>query len=97
MLIAAPTFPEASGYGVAHFAEALLKDKHDSLEGKRCLIVGSGRVAQTLAAKLHEYGAVPITFSDSSGHIYEPEGFDRGKVRMAKNRSSSLREAIRKP
>lgn len=76
-----PSFPEASGYGVAHFADALLKDKHDSLEGKRCLIVGSGRVAQTLAAKLLEYGAIPITFSDSSGHIYEPEGFDRGKLR----------------
>jgi len=70
-----------SGYGVAHFAETLLRDRQDSLEGKRCMIIGSGRVAQTLAAKLLEYGAIPISFSDSSGHIHEPEGFDRGKLR----------------
>eukprot|EP00518_Triparma_eleuthera_P010262 CAMPEP_0182469606 /NCGR_PEP_ID=MMETSP1319-20130603/17348_1 /TAXON_ID=172717 /ORGANISM="Bolidomonas pacifica, Strain RCC208" /LENGTH=266 /DNA_ID=CAMNT_0024669925 /DNA_START=27 /DNA_END=823 /DNA_ORIENTATION=+ len=76
-----PVFPEATGYGVAHFAQEMLKDKGDSLEGKRCLIYGSGRVAQTLAMKLMDYGAVPVAFSDTSGHIYEPEGFDRGKLR----------------
>ncbi|GMI14309.1 hypothetical protein TrVE_jg2170 [Triparma verrucosa] len=76
-----PSFPEATGYGIAHYAEALLNDKNESLEGKRCLIYGSGKVAQTVAEKLIEYGAVPIAFSDTSGHIYEPEGFDRGKLR----------------
>jgi glutamate dehydrogenase (NADP+) len=34
--------PEATGYGVVLFAEAMLKDKGDKLEGKRCVVSGSG-------------------------------------------------------
>ena len=49
-------------------------DKGDSLEGKRCLILGGGKVARALAEKLLSYGAIPLTFSDASGHVYEPDG-----------------------
>lgn len=59
----------------------MLLDKGDSLEGKRCMIVGSGKVARSLAAKLLEYGAIPLTFSDASGHVYEPDGITDGKLR----------------
>lgn len=72
---------QAAGYGVAHFANELLKDKGDSLEGKRCMILGSGKVARFLAAKLLQYGAIPITFSDASGHVYEPNGITPGQLR----------------
>lgn len=64
-----------------HFANEMLQDKGDSLEGKRCLIIGSGKVARCVAAKLLEYGAIPLTFSDASGHIYEPDGINVGKLR----------------
>lgn len=63
-----------------HFAHEMLKDKNDSLEGKRCLIVGSGKVARSAAEKLLDYGAIPLTFSDSSGFVYEPDGFDKTKL-----------------
>ena len=58
----------------------MLEDKGDSLEGKRCLIVGAGKVARAVAKKLLEYGAVPLTFSDASGHIYEKDGITEGKL-----------------
>ena len=64
-----------------HFAQRLLAEKGQSLEGKKCLITGSHSTALAVAEKLLEYGAVPITFTDSSGHIYEPAGFDAAKLR----------------
>jgi glutamate dehydrogenase (NADP+) len=72
---------KAPGYGVAHFANEMLTDKGESLVGKRCLIIGSGRVARCLAEKLLQFGAIPITFSDESGHVYEPDGITEGSLR----------------
>ena len=59
----------------------MLIDKGDSLEGKRCLIIGAGKVARSVARKLLDFGAIPLTFSDSSGHVYEPDGIDAGKLK----------------
>ena len=72
---------QAPGYGIAHFANELLKDKNDTLEGKRCLILGGGKVARSLAAKLMQFGAIPLTFSDASGHVYEPAGITEGALK----------------
>jgi glutamate dehydrogenase (NADP+) len=71
----------AQGMGIAYFAKKMLADKGMSLEGKRCLITGSNATALALAEKLTELGAVPLTFSDTSGFIYEPTGFDAAKVK----------------
>ncbi|CAJ1970356.1 unnamed protein product [Cylindrotheca closterium] len=73
-------FESAPGFGLVHFGEKLLQDKGDSLKGKRCLIIGAGKVARSVAQKLLEYGAVPITLSDASGHVYEPEGITEHKL-----------------
>jgi len=72
---------QAPGHGIAHFGNQILSDKGDSLEGKRCLIVGAGKVARSVAEKLLEYGAIPISLSDASGHVYEPDGITEGKLR----------------
>jgi len=45
------------------------------------MIIGAGKVARSLAEKLVEYGAIPITFSDPSGHVYEESGFTSGKLK----------------
>jgi len=76
-----PLFTQSPGYGVVHFANEMLKDKDDSLEGKRCLIIGAGKVARCVAKKLLDYGAIPLTFSDASGHVYEPDGITDGKLK----------------
>jgi glutamate dehydrogenase (NADP+) len=70
-------YPEAVGHGIVHFANELLKDKGDSLQGKRCLITGSGKVALNVAQKLLDFGAIPLSFTDSGGHILEPEGLQQ--------------------
>ncbi|CAM9206158.1 unnamed protein product [Chrysoparadoxa australica] len=77
-----PPYPQATGYGIVHFANSLLADKKDSLRGKRCLVTGTGKVALAVAEKLLEYGAIPLSLTDSSGHIYEPDGIDNAKLKV---------------
>ncbi|KAJ1675606.1 hypothetical protein EV182_000943 [Spiromyces aspiralis] len=74
--------PEATGYGCVYFAKNYLEYFGDSIEGKRCLISGSGNVAQYTAEKLIDLGAIPLTFSDSSGFIYQENGFTREQVQQ---------------
>jgi len=72
--------PEATGYGAVYFALEMLKTRKESLEGKLCLISGSGNVSQYTAEKLLQLGAKPITMSDSNGVIYDPDGINREKL-----------------
>ncbi|MCC5849471.1 MAG: NADP-specific glutamate dehydrogenase [Verrucomicrobia bacterium] len=72
--------PEATGYGAVYFAEEMLKTKNESLEGKTCLVSGSGNVAQYATEKLLDLGAKPVCLSDSGGTLHDPEGIDREKL-----------------
>ena len=72
--------PEATGYGAVYFARDMLKTRDDSLEGKQCLVSGSGNVAQYATEKLIELGARVMTLSDSSGYIYDEASIDREKL-----------------
>ena len=58
----------------------MLGTRKETLEGKRCLVSGSGNVAQYTVEKLLELGAKPVTLSDSSGYIYDEKGIDREKL-----------------
>jgi len=71
---------EATGYGAVYFAEDMLAAHDDGLEGKACVISGSGNVAQHTAEKLIQLGAKVVTFSDSSGFIHDPDGIDAEKL-----------------
>jgi glutamate dehydrogenase (NADP+) len=72
--------PEATGYGCVYFASEMLKSRKDSLEGKLCLVSGSGNVSQYTVEKLLDFGAKPITLSDSDGVIFDPDGIDCEKL-----------------
>jgi len=72
--------PEATGYGAVYFAAEMLSTKGQTLEGKTCLVSGSGNVAQYTIEKLLELGAKPVTLSDSNGYIYDEEGIDTEKL-----------------
>jgi glutamate dehydrogenase (NADP+) len=72
--------PEATGYGTVYFAESMLKLKNESFNGKKVVISGAGNVAQYAAEKAIELGAKVLTFSDSSGYIYDEEGVDTEKL-----------------
>ena len=73
---------EATGYGCVYFAAEMLATRGDTLKGKRCLVSGSGNVAQYTIEKLLELEAKPLTLSDSSGHVYDEAGIDREKLRF---------------
>lgn len=69
--------PEATGYGVVYFTNQMLKlENKDGLEGKVCTVSGSGNVAIYTIEKLQQFGAVPVTCSDSKGSIYDKRGID---------------------
>jgi len=72
--------PEATGYGCVYFAAEMLGAKNDTLEGKTCLVSGSGNVAQYTVEKIIELGGKVVTLSDSSGYIYDEEGIDKEKL-----------------
>jgi glutamate dehydrogenase (NADP+) len=72
--------PEATGYGAVYFAAEMLGTRGETLEGKRCLVSGSGNVAQYTAEKILDMGGKVLTCSDSNGYIYDEEGIDRDKL-----------------
>lgn len=76
--------PEATGYGSVYFAAEMLKTRDENLEGKVCLVSGSGNVAQYTVEKLLELGAKPVTLSDSSGYIYDEQGITPEKLAYVK-------------
>ncbi len=87
--------PEATGYGSVYFAAEMLSTRNETLEGKKCLVSGSGNVAQYTAEKLIELGAHVVTLSDSNGHIYDEEGIDREKLEFIKELKNIRRGRIR--
>lgn len=72
--------PEATGYGNVYFAKNMLETQGQSFKGKIVVVSGSGNVAQYAAEKVIEFGGKVVSFSDSSGFIYDEEGIDAEKL-----------------
>jgi glutamate dehydrogenase (NADP+) len=87
--------PEATGYGCVYFAAEMLKTRKQTLEGKLCLVSGSGNVSQYTVEKLLDLGAKPITVSDSNGVICDPDGIDREKLAYVLDLKNNRRGRIR--
>jgi glutamate dehydrogenase (NADP+) len=87
--------PEATGYGCVYFAAEMLAVRNQTLEGKVCLVSGSGNVAQFTVEKLIELGAKVVTLSDSSGYIYDEEGIDQDKLAFVKRLKNIRRGRIK--
>ncbi|MDO3377375.1 NADP-specific glutamate dehydrogenase [Geoalkalibacter halelectricus] len=67
---------EATGYGATFFVQEMLKARGDSLEGKTCVVSGSGNVAIYTIEKIHQLGGKVVACSDSGGYIYHEAGID---------------------
>ncbi len=67
---------EATGYGLLYLTEELLKCHGESMEGKTVVVSGAGNVAIYAMEKAYQMGAKPVTCSDSTGWVYDPEGID---------------------
>jgi len=87
--------PEATGYGSVYFAAEMLETKGETLEGKICLVSGSGNVAQYTVEKILDLGGKPVTLSDSNGYIYDEEGIDREKLAFVMNLKNVRRGRIK--
>ncbi len=87
--------PEATGYGNVYFLLEMLKTRSIDIKGKRCLVSGSGNVAQYTCEKLIELGAIPISLSDSDGYIYDEEGITKEKLEFVKELKNLYRGRIR--
>ena len=92
--------PEATGYGLVYFVLEMLNVRKDSLKGKTVTVSGSGNVAQFACEKLIELGAKPVTLSDSSGFIHDPDGITQEKIEYVKKlksvRSARISEYAKK-
>ena len=86
--------PEATGYGSVYFAAEMLEAQNETLEGKTCLVSGSGNVSQYTVEKIIELGGKVLTLSDSSGYIYDEEGIDTGKLAFVKRLKNVKRGRI---
>ncbi len=87
--------PEATGYGNVYFLLEMLKTKNIDIRGKRCLVSGSGNVAQYTCEKLLELGAIPVSLSDSDGYIYDPDGITEEKLKFVMELKNLYRGRIR--
>ncbi|MEQ9616460.1 MAG: NADP-specific glutamate dehydrogenase [Phycisphaerales bacterium] len=87
--------PEATGYGCVYFAAEMMTEAGQKLDGKSCLISGSGNVAQYAAEKLiTQFGAKVLTMSDSSGFIHDPAGIDENKLKWIMDLKNNRRGRI---
>jgi len=86
---------QAAGYGVVYFAAEMLAVQNETIEGKTCLVSGSGNVALHTAEKIIDLGGKVMTLSDSSGYIYDPEGIDKDKLLFVKRLKNIKRGRIR--
>ncbi len=85
---------EATGYGAVYFMQNMLERVGNSIEGKNCILSGSGNVATHAAEKINSLGGKVLTLSDSGGFIYDPAGINEEKVNWVKELKTVRRGRI---
>ena len=75
---------EATGYGLLYIVAEMLKCHGDSLQGKTVIVSGAGNVATYAIEKAYQLGGKPVTCSDSTGWVYDPEGIDLAALKEIK-------------
>jgi glutamate dehydrogenase (NADP+) len=75
---------EATGYGAVFFLDEMLKVRGESLDGKTCVVSGSGNVAIYAIQKIHSLGGKVIACSDSNGVIIDKNGLDLDLIKQIK-------------
>jgi glutamate dehydrogenase (NADP+) len=87
--------PEATGYGAVYFAAEMLSTRGETLEGKACLVSGSGNVAQYTIEKINQLGGKAVTLSDSTGYVYDAAGIDGKKLEFVMDLKNVRRGRIK--
>jgi glutamate dehydrogenase (NADP+) len=87
--------PEATGYGAVYFAQEMLAKRGDSMNGKTCIVSGSGNVAQYTIEKVNHLGGKCVSVSDSNGTVYDPEGISPEKLAFIMDLKNERRGRIK--
>ncbi|MGI9614888.1 MAG: NADP-specific glutamate dehydrogenase [Acidimicrobiales bacterium] len=85
---------EATGYGAVYFLDDMLERAGQSVEGKTCVVSGSGNVALHAAEKLTQLGGMVVTLSDSNGFVHDAAGIDAEKLAWVKDLKTTRRGRI---
>ncbi|KIR01207.1 NADP-specific glutamate dehydrogenase [Lachnospiraceae bacterium TWA4] len=75
---------EATGYGLLYLTNEMLKCNGKDLKGKTVVVSGAGNVATYAIEKAIQLGAKPVTCSDSTGWVYDPDGIDLAALKEIK-------------
>lgn len=75
-----PIRTEATGYGTVYVMQDMLERVGNSVEGKTCLVSGSGNVATYAVEKINQLGGKVVTLSDSSGLVHDKHGVDADRL-----------------
>jgi glutamate dehydrogenase (NADP+) len=75
---------EATGYGTVFFAREMLRARGHDLDGKTCVVSGSGNVAIFAIEKAHQLGGTVVACSDSDGFVHDPAGIDLDLLKEVK-------------
>ncbi len=75
---------QATGYGLLYLTEEMLKCNGKDIAGKTIAVSGAGNVAIYAIEKAQQLGGKPVTCSDSTGWIYDPEGIDVALLKEVK-------------
>ncbi len=85
---------EATGYGCVYFADEMLMTNDNSLEGKTCVLSGSGNVAQYAAEKLIDRGAKVVSLSDRGGVLHAPNGISQEQLNFIIDLKTRQRKSL---
>ncbi|MCP5057443.1 MAG: NADP-specific glutamate dehydrogenase [bacterium] len=85
---------EATGYGAVYFMQDMLERAGESIDGRTCVVSGSGNVALHAAEKLLNLGGKVVTLSDSSGFVHDPDGLSDEKLGWVKELKTERRGRI---
>ncbi|KAL7699679.1 glutamate dehydrogenase [Lotmaria passim] len=86
--------PEATGYGLVYFVQSMLERENASFKDKVVIVSGAGNVAQYTIEKCMELGAKVVTASDSTGYVYDKDGFDEKKLAKLMEIKNDRRETL---
>ncbi|MHB1459987.1 MAG: NADP-specific glutamate dehydrogenase [Armatimonadota bacterium] len=75
---------EATGYGLVYMMDEMMKGAGNSIEGKTCVVSGSGNVAIYAVQKATQLGAKCVAMSDSNGYIYDADGIKLDTIQRLK-------------
>ena len=72
--------PEATGFGAMYYVDRMVRQKGETMEGKKVALSGFGNVAWGAATKATELGAKVVALSGPDGVCELPNGIDKEMI-----------------